>query len=74
MAGLPYPPKHGHDAHGDLLFDRSGDDLGMGDTGVVIGKNCIRREARVTFLATIGTMKWNNKLMNIDPVFDPRYD
>lgn len=71
---FPYPPEHGHSAHGDLLFDLGGDNLSMGYTQLINGKNCIRREAIVIALSAICTMKWNNKLMNIDPVFYPGHD
>ena len=38
---FPYPPENSHSAHGDLLFDLGGDDLGMGDTRLIIGKDGI---------------------------------
>ena len=71
---FPYSPENGHNAHGDLLFDLGGDDLSMGDTRLIIGKNCIGREAMMISLAAICIMKWSNKLVNIDPVFYPGHD
>ena len=69
-----YSSEHGHSAHGNLLFDLGGDDLGMGDTRLIIGKDCIRREAMMIYLAAISTMKWDNKHADIDPVSYPGHN
>ena len=41
---VAYPPEDGDSAHSNLLFDLTGDDLSIGDAGLVIGKDSVRGE------------------------------